>query len=63
MVAAVAAAGLMLATDVYGKGWVSPLEFPAQVTAVGLLLLAFAMRYREVRAAAGKPVIAADAGC
>ena len=63
LVAAVAAAGLMLATDVYGKGWVSPLEFPAQVTAVGLLLLAFAMRYREVRAAAGKPVIAADAGC
>ena len=63
LVAAVAAAGLMVATDVYGKGWVQPLEFPAQVSAVGLLLLAYVMRYREVRAAGGQPVIAADAGC
>ena len=63
LVAAVAAAGLMVATDVYAKGWVQPLEFPAQVFAVGLPLLAFAMRYREVRAAGGHPVIAADTGC
>ena len=63
LVAAVAAAGLMVATDVYAKGWVQPLEFPAQVFAVGLLLLAFAMRYREVRAAEGRPLIAADTGC
>ena len=63
LVAGVAAAGLMVATDVYARGWLQPLEFPAQVSAVGLLLLAYVMRYREVRAAEGRPVIAADAGC
>jgi hypothetical protein len=52
LVAGVAAAALMVATDVYAKGWLQPLEFPAQVSAVGLLLLAYTMRYREVRAAA-----------
>ena len=63
LVAAVATAGLMVAIDVYAKGWVQPFEFPAQVSAVGLLLLAYVMRYREVRAAGGRPVIAADVLC
>ena len=63
LIAGVAAAGLMVATDVYAKGWLQPLEFPAQVSAVGLLLLAYVMRYREVRAAEGRPIIAADVGC
>ena len=51
LLGAVAAGGLMVAIDVYGRGWIGPLEFPAQVSAVGLLLLAYAMRYREVREA------------
>jgi hypothetical protein len=63
LAAGVVAAALMVATDVYGKGWVQPLEFPAQVSAVGLLLLAYAMRYREVRTEAAAPVVGAVATC
>ena len=51
LLAGVAAAGMMLFTDAYGHGPVAPLEFPSQVGAVGLLLLAHLVRYREVRAA------------
>lgn len=47
--AGVAAAGLMTFTDVYGHGIVRPLEFPAQMSACGLLLLANIARYVEVR--------------
>jgi hypothetical protein len=47
--AGVAAAGLMTFTDVYGHGVVRPLEFPAQMSACGLLLLANIARYAEVR--------------
>ena len=51
LVAGVVAAALMLGTDAYGHGFVKTLEFPAQVTAVGLLMVATATRYGEVRAA------------
>jgi hypothetical protein len=47
--AGVAAAGLMTFTDVYGHGVVRPLEFPAQMSACSLLLLANVARYVEVR--------------
>jgi hypothetical protein len=47
--AGVAAAGLMTFTDVYGHGFIRPLEFPAQMSACGLLLLANIARYVEVR--------------
>jgi hypothetical protein len=50
LVAAVLASGVMVAVDAFGKGVVRPLEFPAQVSAVGFFLLAFVARYREVRA-------------
>ena len=50
LLAGIAAAGLMVAIDLYGMGGVRGLEFPAQLSAVGLLLLAYVMRFREVRA-------------
>ena len=50
LVGGVAAAALMTLTDVYGHGVIRPLEFPAQVAASGLLMLAFTRRYFEVRA-------------
>ncbi len=49
---AVGASVLMVATDAYGFGVVRGLEFPAQVSAVGLLLLSFWSRSREVSVAA-----------
>jgi hypothetical protein len=49
LAAGVAAAGLMTFTDVYGHGIVRPLEFPAQMSACSLLLLANVARYVEVR--------------
>jgi hypothetical protein len=54
--AGVVAAGAMLLTDAYARGPVSGVEFPAQVTAVGLLLVAHLLRYAEVRAALGRPL-------
>ena len=51
LVAGVLAAGIMLGTDAYGHGILKAFEFPSQVTAVGLLMLAHLVRYREVRAA------------
>ncbi len=55
LLAGIAAAGLMVAVDLYGMGGVRGLEFPAQLSAVGLLLLAYVMRYREVRAEIAVP--------
>ena len=52
LLGAVGASMLMVAADAYGFGIVRGLEFPAQVSAVGLLLLAFWTRSREVRTAA-----------
>lgn len=52
LIAGVAAAVVMVATDGYATGWLQPIEIPAQVSAVGFLLLAYAMRFREVQAAA-----------
>jgi hypothetical protein len=45
----VAAAAVMLVTDAFGHGFVRPLEFPAQMSACGLLLLANATRWSELR--------------
>jgi hypothetical protein len=56
MIAGALAAFVMVGADVYGRGIVRPLEFPAQVSASGLLFLAFFMRFREVRAAVPAPV-------
>ena len=50
LLAGVAAGGMMLFTDAYVHGPVALLEFPSQLGAVGLLLLAHLVRYREVRA-------------
>ena len=55
LVAGVLASGLMLATDAYGHGVMTTVEFPAQVMAVTLLLLAQLIRYGEVRAATAMP--------
>jgi hypothetical protein len=52
LLAAVGASMLMVATDAYGFGINRGLEFPAQVSAVGLLLLSFWARSREVKIAA-----------
>jgi hypothetical protein len=52
LLGAVGASMLMVATDAYGFGVVRGLEFPAQVSAVGLLLLSFWTRAREVRVVA-----------
>ena len=49
LVAGVLAAGVMLATDAFAPGDAKALEFPAQVGAVGILLLALLVRYLEVR--------------
>jgi hypothetical protein len=49
MLAGVGAAALMTVTDVYGHGFIRPLEFPAQMSACGLLLLANIARYGEVK--------------
>jgi hypothetical protein len=49
LIAGVLAAGVMLGTDAYGRGFLTTLEFPAQVGAVALLLLAHLTRYLEVR--------------
>ena len=51
LVTGVVAAGIMLGTDAYGHGILSAFEFPSQVAAVGLLMVAHLVRYREVRAA------------
>ena len=51
LLAGVAAAGMMLGTDAYGHGVLKAFEFPSQVAAVGLLMLAHLTRYLEVRAA------------
>jgi hypothetical protein len=52
LLGAVGASMLMVATDAYGFGVVRGLEFPAQVSAVGLFLLSFWTRSREARGAA-----------
>ena len=66
LVAGVLAAGLMLGTDAFAVGFIKALEFPAQVGAVALLLLALAVRYFEVRSAlprhVDQPVAPATAG-
>jgi hypothetical protein len=49
LVAGVLAAGVMLGTDAFGRGFVRTIEFPSQVTAVAILLLAMTVRYIEVR--------------
>ncbi len=51
LIAGVLAAGLMLGTDAFAVGFIKVLEFPAQVGAVALLLLASTVRYVEVHAA------------
>ncbi len=51
LLAGVAASVLMLGTDAYGHGVLTTLEFPSQVAAVALLMLAHLTRYIEVRAA------------
>lgn len=48
--AGVIAAALMLMTDSYGRGVVAIVEFPSQFLAVGLLFIAHAQRFIEVRA-------------
>jgi hypothetical protein len=52
LLGAVGASVLMVATDAYGFGVIRGLEFPAQVSAVGLLLGSFWMRSREASVAA-----------
>ena len=49
LIAGVTAAAVMTLVDVWGHGAIRPLEFPAQVSASGFLMLAFARRYFEVR--------------
>ena len=51
LLAGVIAAGLMLGTDAYGHGALTTFEFPSQVAAVALLMLAHLTRYLELRAA------------
>lgn len=51
LLAGVLAAGMMLGTDAFGRGFVATLEFPSQVTAVGILLLSMGVRFSEVRSA------------
>ncbi len=46
----------MIGIEFYARGWLRAVEFPVQVLAIGLLFLAYVMRYREVRAAADQPV-------
>jgi len=48
--AGVIAAALMLLFDAYGRGAIIAGEFPSQFTAVGLLFIAHAQRFTEVRA-------------
>ena len=50
LLAGVVAAAMMLGTDAYAPGVLKAFEFPSQVGAVGLLLLAHLTRYAEVRA-------------
>ena len=47
----------MLGTDAYGHGVVAAFEFPSQVAAVLLLLVAQLTRYVEVRAALPRPAV------
>ena len=65
LVIGVLAAGMMLGTDAFGRGFLKTLEFPFQVTAVGLLLLSMGVRYIEIRSALPRlveqPVAAAAA--
>jgi hypothetical protein len=49
LIAGVTAAAVMTLVDVWGHGAIRPLEFPAQVSASGFLMLAFTRRYFEVR--------------
>ena len=49
LAAGVLAAAMMLGTDAYGQGVFKVFEFPFQVAAVALLLLAHLTRYLEVR--------------
>ena len=51
LVAGVVAAAIMVGTDAYGHGLLTTFEFPSQVAAVALLMLAHLTRYLEVRAA------------
>ena len=66
LVGGVLASAMMLGTDAFGHGFVKTLEFPAQVSAVGTLLLAMGVRYIEVRSALPRhveqPVAPATAG-
>ena len=61
LLAGVVAAGIMLGTDAYGHGVLKTFEFPSQVAAVALLMLAHLVRYGEVRAALPRTVKAAAA--
>ena len=56
LIAGVLAAGVMLGTDAFGVGFIKWFEFPAQVGAVAILLLAMVVRYVEVRSDRGWPV-------
>ena len=57
----VVAAGLMLGADAYGRGFLTTFEFPSQVAAVALLMLAHLTRYLEVREALPRAVTHTDA--
>ena len=57
----VVAAGLMLGADAYGRGVLTTFEFPSQVAAVALLMLAHLTRYLEVREALPRAVTHTDA--
>jgi hypothetical protein len=48
LVAGAAASAVMLGADAFGAGFLGTLELPAQISAVAFLLLATAVRYREV---------------
>jgi hypothetical protein len=61
LLAGVIAAGLMLGSDAYGYGILKAFEFPSQVAAVALLMLAHLTRYLEVREALPRTVTRTDA--
>ncbi len=51
LIAGVLASALMFGTDAFGRRPVKVLDFPAQVSAVALLLLATLIRHRELGSA------------